>query len=218
MIPTVHLPARGMRSSIANRANPLIGPLPERVKFDGAELRDIVRFLDVERSARYKAERGKTFCNVYAYDYCYLAGVFLPRVWWTAAAIAAMKDGPPLPVRYADTVVELNANALHQWMVDYGQLFGWRYALSLDQLQTVADGGGVCVITGIRKDLSRSGHIACVIPQAEGCVPKLDAGHCLAPVQSQAGAHNYCASTMPGRWWEGAQFAGSGFWINRPNT
>ncbi|MEM7352873.1 MAG: glycoside hydrolase family 19 protein, partial [Acidobacteriota bacterium] len=52
------------------------------------QLGKIVDYLDSESAEhrRYWPKRGTTFCNIYAYDYCYLAGVFLPRVWWTERA------------------------------------------------------------------------------------------------------------------------------------
>jgi hypothetical protein len=34
----------------------------------------------VESSARYARTPTQTYCNVYVADYCYLAGVYLPRV------------------------------------------------------------------------------------------------------------------------------------------
>src|SRR5690606_23905876 len=42
----------------------------------------IVETLRVERSPRYQAEPGKTFCNIYAYDVVTALGGYLPRVWW----------------------------------------------------------------------------------------------------------------------------------------
>ncbi|HEU5165884.1 MAG TPA: hypothetical protein VFU29_10115, partial [Chitinophagaceae bacterium] len=49
----------------------------------------IVNWLNVEKSThkRYQPGEGKTFCNIYAHDFCHLAGVYLPRVWWTQRAI-----------------------------------------------------------------------------------------------------------------------------------
>lgn len=47
-----------------------------------AELTKIIEWLAVEKNKRYKRKPSATYCNIYAYDYCYLAGVYLPRVWW----------------------------------------------------------------------------------------------------------------------------------------
>jgi hypothetical protein len=63
-----------------------------------AELGEIIAWLAVDKPAhkRYQPRDGLTFCNIYTHDYCYLAGVYLPRVWWTQAAIrdCAGQDGP----------------------------------------------------------------------------------------------------------------------------
>ena len=42
-----------------------------------AELHQIVADLDVANSARY-APVAQTFCNIYAYDFCFLAGIICP--------------------------------------------------------------------------------------------------------------------------------------------
>lgn len=55
-----------------------------------ADLRAIGDWLAVEESKRYLSGEGKTYCNVYAADYCYLAGVYLPRVWCNPKALAAI--------------------------------------------------------------------------------------------------------------------------------
>src|SRR5688572_8800840 len=54
---------------------------------------DIVQALAVEKSARYQPTATSTYCNIYAYDYCYFAGVYLPRVWWYDKAIAELVQG-----------------------------------------------------------------------------------------------------------------------------
>lgn len=51
------------------------------------QIHAIINWLDVEPSARYVAGKGKTYCNIYAYDFCYLNDVYLPRVWWTSDAL-----------------------------------------------------------------------------------------------------------------------------------
>ncbi len=47
-----------------------------------AELTSIIEWLAVDKAThkRYQGARGCTFCNIYAHDYCFLAGVYLPRV------------------------------------------------------------------------------------------------------------------------------------------
>ena len=73
-----------------------------------------------------RSEDGPTWCNIYATDYCYLAGLYLPRVWWTAKALAAIVQGNTPPVAYDQTVRETRADDLYQWLLDSGAQFGWR--------------------------------------------------------------------------------------------
>lgn len=47
---------------------------------------EIIRWLDVENSKRYEPSDGKTYCNIYAYDFAYCLGLFIPRIWWTPKA------------------------------------------------------------------------------------------------------------------------------------
>ena len=58
------------------------GTTPEELR---DELDAIVDYLAVDKPShvRYQPHDGLTFCNIYAHDYCHLAGVYLPRVWWT---------------------------------------------------------------------------------------------------------------------------------------
>jgi hypothetical protein len=51
--------------------------------------------VDKATHKRYKPIPNATFCNIYAHDYCHLAGVYLPRVWWSAAAIEKLARAKP---------------------------------------------------------------------------------------------------------------------------
>jgi len=196
------------RSLASGRAYPLGEPdRPSRKVGTAEELLAIVRYLDVERSARYQRAGTQTYCNIYACDYCHLAGAYLPRVWWRDPA----RD---LPVKYGETVLELNANALHGWLDEFGDRFGWARAGSLDHLQAAANAGHEAVICARRKILKHPGHIAVVVPESAPHVAERDGGGVHVPLQSQAGRSNVCFSCRPGRWWEGAQFQAYGFWIH----
>ncbi|MEO5926650.1 MAG: hypothetical protein ABIR70_22740 [Bryobacteraceae bacterium] len=175
----------------------------------------IIRYLDVEKSARYQAARGQTFCNIYACDYCYLAGAYLPRVWWTTRALTDIAAGRSVPVKYAESVAELDANSLYTWLRDFGACFGWTLASSLDELQAAANAGQVCVISARRVVPQLPGHIAVVAPESTPpMVAEKTASGIRVPLQSQAGRLNYCFSCAPGRWWESPKFAAFGFWIH----
>lgn len=223
MIPPVHLPesANSKRSLITGRAFRLNEPdMP--VKSHGptvqvvADQIAIVRYLDVEKSPRYQPTPTETFCNIYATDYCYLNGVYLPRVWWNPAALKSIALGLVPSVKYGETVNELNANALHDWLVAYGLDFGWREVASPEKLQEAANQGHVGVICAAQSVRKRPGHISVVVPEAGAPVAATHAadGSVSIPLQSQAGAENFCFSCSEGPWWKASQFGGYGFWVN----
>ena len=118
-----------------------------------------------------------------------------------------------MEVHYADTVRELNANALYDWFGDFGTAFGWKRVMNIDELQAAANNGEACIIVGQHNDLNRSGHIAIVAPEQEGLQARRSAsGEIKVPMQSQSGRHNFKCSTAPGQWWTGNQFRSFSFW------
>ncbi len=176
----------------------------------------IVEYLDSENREhrRYGPKGGTTYCNIYAHDYCYLAGVYLPRVWWTERALRRLRDGDSLSAKYDNTVRELNANMLHDWFEDYGLTFGWKRVFDLDVLQAAANNGEVCIIVAKRSDLNRSGHIVAVVPEQEGFEAiRSAAGEVLRPLESQAGSKNHRFFAKRKSWWanEGL-YQSFGFW------
>jgi hypothetical protein len=178
------------------------------------QLHEIIGYLNVEESARYRAGSGETYCNIYAYDYCYLAGVYLPRVWWTPRAFSDLTAGREVRVLYGETVRELNANALHDWLIDFGSDFGWQRVSSVEDLQRAANGGGVAIICAQRKELNRSGHICVVVPERPPDAAKRTGESVRLPLQSQAGTRNFCYSCGTSAWWSGDQFRAFGFWVH----
>jgi len=207
------------RSSDSSLAFPLGEPdRPTRSSDDPAaharELLEIVNYLAVDASSRYQPRGSRTFCNVYAYDYCYLAKVYLPRVWWLPSAIERLASGESLPVRYGITVGEMSANSLFTWLKDLGGRFGWTRVFSETELQDAANLGRVCLISAQRVDLGASGHIAAVVPENPPNTSKRDGGSVRVPLQSQAGASNFRFGTSSGRWWAGVKFRESGFWVH----
>lgn len=213
-VPQVHMPGgKGRRNLEGARAYPLGEAPPRDGRSDAAWLRRVVDYLSVQTSARYQPRQGTTFCNIYAYDFCYLAGSYLPRVWWSDRAISDLASGGRVPVSYGATVHELNANALYEWLLDWGADFGWVRTVSLSDLQEAANSGRVSVICARRKDRNRSGHIAAVVPETRAFkASRRDAG-VVSPVQSQAGASNHEYWVSEKAWWTGAQFDSFGFWF-----
>jgi hypothetical protein len=178
-----------------------------------ASLAKIIEYLDVERGARYQPTVTSTFCNIYAYDYCYLAGVYLPRVWWMDSALVDLAQGRPVEVRYGVTVRELNANSLFAWLEDFGSRSGWRRVFDMDAMQAHANAGGVGVICAQRKELNRSGHIVAVVPETSSQTAARSGGRVVRPLQSQAGRNNFKYMNGPSAWWQGAEFREFGFFI-----
>jgi hypothetical protein len=180
------------------------------------ELAVIIDHLAVDKAAhkRYKPTSNATFCNIYAHDYCHLAGVYLPRVWWTEKAIEKITGGATLPPLIGDTIREMRANDLFRWLRDFGLRFGWRQTGTLDKLQQAANAGGIGVIVARRKIEGRSGHIVIIPPETEEDQADRKQGVVTKPLQSQAGSVNFRYGTSTLNWWKGAQFAESAFWIH----
>jgi hypothetical protein len=220
-LPAVHLRAdnpASARSRTSGRAFPLAEPGAPRRSGGSpaerrAELAAIVDWLAVDTSARYQPAEGATYCNIYAYDYCSLAGVYLPRVWWTTRAILAHRDGAEVPVRYGDTVRELNANDLFEWLADFGPGFGWQRSFDLDVLQDAANQGAVSLVLAKRVDLNRSGHVVAVVPETDGAHSARAGDRVVVPLQSQAGTRNFRRASDTGVWWMHPRFRDHAFWI-----
>jgi hypothetical protein len=180
-----------------------------------AQLRALADWLAVETSARYLPTPAATFCNVYAADYGYLAGAYLPRVWWTDSALLRLARGEVVPVRYDDTVRELRADDLLAWLVDMGPRFGWRRVFDATALQQAANAGGVGVICADRAEPGRSGHITLVVPKDAGHRAVRDAdGNVTQPLQTQAGAVNRRYGSAGPNWWLSSQFRDRGFFVH----
>ena len=209
------------RAGVANALDLNEANLPRRTATDlpglRADLAAIIDYLAVDDPdhKRYQPRDGITFCNIYAHDYCTLAGAYLPRVWWTGPALLKLAAGQSVTPKLASTVDEVRANDLFRWLRDFGQAFGWRRCASLTELQGHADVGGLALIVARRKEDGRSGHIVCVVPETFDDTCKRDAmGFVTLPVQSQAGAVNFRYGRSTPNWWLDAKFAEAAFWIH----
>jgi len=175
----------------------------------------IVDYLDVASPAhlRYQPRGGATYCNIYATDFAYLCGVYLPRVWWTDRALLRLREGEKPAVEYGRTVRELNANALHDWLEDFGPAFGWKREVELTALQAAANAGEVCVIVARRVDLNRPGHITAVVPETGDAKAVHNAqDEVVRPLESQAGTRNVLRAPPASAWWQGSRFQAFAFW------
>jgi hypothetical protein len=104
------------RTQIANALSLNEPNRPARAGTTPQELRTslwrIVDYLAVDKAshARYQPRDGMTFCNIYAHDYCALAGVYLPRVWWSQEALERLTRGETVEPRIGATILEQRAN------------------------------------------------------------------------------------------------------------
>lgn len=200
-------------SASPNSASARAWALPGGPRRPAATPAQILDFLDVERGARYRPTPSATYCNIYAYDFAYLSGVYLPRVWWNGPALERLARGETVEVRYGVTVFEQNANALYSWLIDYGPRFGWTRILDLDDMQRRVNAGATGMICAQRSDLNRSGHIAAVVPESGAFSAARTGGRVVRPLQSQAGATNHKYTSGPRAWWLGAEFRAFGFFV-----
>lgn len=211
------------RSATSKRAQPLGepgqptrdagAPAAERVTQLGA----IVAWLDAPASPRYQRQDGRTWCNVYAADFCYLAGVYLPRVWWKPSALMEIaRSGKAPPVLYGETIDECRAGDLLAWLIEFGPSFGWRRVFDASALQAAANAGGVGIICADNATSGASGHISVVVPETETEHARRDAGgEVVLPLQSAAGAVNYRYGTGGERaWWEAKNLRSYVFFVH----
>ena len=98
------------------------GETPDELRRSLNEIIDYLASTSRRTSATSRAQ-GLTFCNIYSHDYCLLAGVYLPRVWWTPGAIERLTQGEAVQPLIGNTIVEMRANALFRWLRDFGPLF-----------------------------------------------------------------------------------------------
>ncbi|WP_158860085.1 hypothetical protein [Lunatibacter salilacus] len=221
-IESVHLqPNRrtiSRRNFNGGRAYPLKEEnMPFRIKSESLEnkksaLIKIIDWLDVENSVRYLPFDNKTFCNIYAHDFCYLANVYLPRVWWMENALINLSRGNNVIPRYGETLRELNVNSIFVWLREWGETFGWKRIFSLDQLQNTANNGNIGLIIGQRDNENRSGHITVVTPEFSNYGAIKVNGTITRPLQSHAGSTN--DKYMNNHWWTNSRYREYAFYIN----
>ena len=157
--------------------------------------------LDVENKVNVMQPKGgKTFCNIYAYQYNRLMFThlkeenkpFFPRLWWSRHALSFIEKGFPTKMVYGKTVCEMNANAIFDWFLEWGEVYGWtiksysKDEIHLRDVQKMVNSGKVAYIIGKNKNPRRSGHVTCVVPEV-GDYKYSDE---LGLVQSQAGSSN----------------------------
>jgi cell wall-associated NlpC family hydrolase len=149
---------------------------------DANKYRHVLKDLAVDKSPRYKARDGKTYCNIFLWDYTRAMGCEIPH--WT------FKDGSDATPG-AQGALELNANRTVEWLDTHGANRGW---VSADRKTSFdAASRGHVVVLGWHSGSSKPGHVAVLLP--EGTI-------------AQAGRRNFVGETveqgfgkLPVRYW-----------------
>ncbi|MFV8370037.1 SH3 domain-containing protein [Flavobacterium sp. LB2R40] len=164
---------------------------------------NIIKALDVSNSFRYQKDASDTYCNIYTFDYCFFAKVYIPRLRWTDKAIAQLEKGNEVALVFDDTVKPFYSNYIYDWFIQSGNEFGWVRIEDVDELQKkVNANGGVGIICAKRLILNKSGHIVVVVPETDTYKAYRKDGKVIYPLQSQAGADNYnYFSEIRKDWW-----------------
>lgn len=167
-------------------------------------LHRLIRKLDVSNSIRYQRTPEDTYCNVYSFDYCFHAKVYLPTVWWTEESIEKLQQGEDVIPVFNETVMPIYSNAIHDWFIKWGESFGWKRISSLTEIQQrVSKEGGVGIICAKRKIFGLSGHIVPIVPETERRKAYRENDEVIYPLQSQAGKLNYnYFARKRGAWWK----------------
>ncbi len=192
--------------------------------------------LQNETAERYEATRDangvatETWCNVWAYDMVTAMGGYLPRQWWTPEAeVKWARNEVPGP----GEVVQQRANDVYDWMIRWGDEFGWGTVDTAELAQASANAGRLVIILASTGNDDPGGagpgHVSVVM--AESTALGRVRPNAIAPLQSQAGAENFSSNaagvdmgvtTSIGHraWWEDSLWsdhanAGVGFFVYR---
>lgn len=186
-------------------------PFRNRRSFESKKrsLHRLIKKLDVKNSLRYQRTPEDTYCNVYSFDYCYFAKVYLPTVWWTDESIEKLKKGVDVPAVFNETVAPIYSSAIHDWFSEWGSSFGWKQMHSLTEIQEkVTSEGGIGIICAKRKTIGLSGHIVPIVPETEKKKAFRENGEVVYPLQSQAGKLNYNYFAKKRRdWWNHVRYS-----------
>lgn len=161
-----------------------------------------IKWLDVHRSARYRPD-DNTYCNIYAFDYCYLNNVNLPILWNVYEEKRDMVEK------------QLTSADIFHWLQLFGSDFGWRNVRELTELQALANEGVCCLIVGLPKSPKCHGHISIVAPETSDVRAIRSGQVVLCPVQTSAGAKLVSLSNDY-RWFEAGDYGPVEFWCASP--
>lgn len=179
-------------------------------------IRQLIDVLDVKHNLRYQRTPEDTYCNVYAYDFCYFAKVYLPTVWWTDESLEKILAGEDVVPVFDETVERIYSSAIHDWFLKWGASFGWKRMTDLDEIQQkVNQEGGVGMICAKRKIRGLSGHIAPIVPETNAKKAYRENGVVIYPLQSQAGKLNYNYFSKARKdWWNHERYSSHVFYYH----
>jgi len=208
-------------NSMEMKFNPMVETeIPYRDLTDAstkkASLRKLIDKLDVSKNTRYQRTIEDTYCNVYSFDYCFYAEVYLPTVWWTKDSLQKVLAGEEIEAIFGKTVEPIYSSAIHDWFLNWGASFGWQRILSLDEIQNKVNAeGGVGMICAKRKKVGLSGHIVPIVPETERKKAYRENGIVVYPLQSQAGLlnYNYFAKARKD-WWNHERYSSHVFYYH----
>ena len=215
-------PTPGSRlDSLLEKPHPLSDPgIPYRdmtnPETKRESIRQLIDKLDVKHSLRYQRTIEDTYCNVYAYDFCYFSKVYLPTVWWTKESLAKLAAGEEVVPVFDETVARIYSSAIHDWLSEWGPSFGWKQMTDLDEIQRkVNEEGGVGIICAKRKIVGLSGHIVPIVPETAFKKAYRENGVVKYPLQSQAGKlnYNYFAKARKD-WWNHERYSSHVFFYH----
>jgi hypothetical protein len=179
-------------------------------------LGQLIEKLNVTKSTRYQRTVEDTYCNVYSYDYCYFAKVYLPTIWWTDEALQRVLNGEEVEPVFGETVDNIYSSAIHDWFGVWGASFGWKKMTDLDEIQhKVNTEGGIGIICAKRKIVGLSGHIVPIVPETKTKKAFRENGVVKYPLQSQAGKINYNYFARARKdWWNHERYSSHVFYYH----
>lgn len=179
-------------------------------------IRQLIDKLDVKHNVRYQRTPEDTYCNVYAYDFCYFSNVYLPTVWWTPESLEKVLAGEEVEPVFEETVDRIYSSAIHDWLITWGPSFGWKRMTDLNEIQRkVNTEGGVGIICAKRKTVGLSGHIVPIVPETPLKKAYRENGVVKYPLQSQAGKLNYNYFSKARKdWWNHERYSSHVFYYH----
>ena len=141
--------------------------------------RQVLDQFGVESSERYRPYRrgNDTYCNIFVWDATSAMGCEIPHF--------VDPDGTPRAYPDVSGAYELDANGVHNWLVNSGPEYGWR-EVSAEEAQAWANAGKPAVTA--YNNVGGIGHVQMVCPSADG---KYDPVRGVTVTQAGSSRYNY---------------------------